>query len=146
MHQIEELFIPPHISVNVSLLDTDIECIAYYDANNDFDIKPIDSDFNNFREVELPNIEAFLYEQFFNWCLRKYKIQISIDVTDDNLFSYVFYSMYNERRYSAKILYDGTQFDNLHFHKNDALNEAVIKMIKLIDNNMNVSAIHDIIK
>ena len=99
-------------------------CFGYY--NSDKELKPVDTDFINFREVSEPSLKSPLKSQVFEW-FRKYRLSVVIeDYLDDYEVKIVEWTLSDDR-----ITHE---FPNRFDSWGDAESEAIDKLIELVKN------------
>ena len=82
---LEKYFATPEISLKLKEKGFNENCLAYYNDNNI--LCPVDTDFINFREVDVNLIKAPLYTQIMYWLKDKKISVIPLPYTDKDVYA-----------------------------------------------------------
>lgn len=120
-------------------LGFDEECFGYY--NSDRELKPIDTDFINFRGVSEPSLKAPLYQQTFRWFRIKCKLNGYVELTDNSKNYYYDFTIYDsiDREYNDADCFDqaGRIYTRLKFDTHEEAESACIdKLIEIVKNKL----------
>lgn len=74
MNDIKEHFLNYELSKELKYLGFDSNCLGYYDENEK--LRPVDTDFNNFRQLSKHLIAVPLISQVELWLIQKHKLSI----------------------------------------------------------------------
>ena len=122
----KHLFVPYEIAKLAKLNGFDGDCLAYYDGDNNDLLKPIDTDFIFFRQLQGGNLKAPLYQQLIDWFRNKHGIVIWIETAPyARTFNFRFYIETSDNRQEGNKSKD--------YYK--VYNEALIEGFKLIKTN-----------
>ena len=119
----KHLFVPYKIAELAKKNGFNENCLACYDGDNNDLLKPIDTDFNFFRQIRGDKLKAPLYQQLIDWFRVEHNMLIWVETaTYLREFNYRYYI----ETYDNKA--EGMKTNDYY----KALNEAIKKAFKMI--------------